>query len=186
MNRANPPAMVLEHTFERRRAGDVANQADRRGVEINRDRDARFLSSLDDRGDRQVIAQRLATASVNVPDGGTDLGVAIAVDFLLQKVDEPPVALKYRKDSEIRACGNFREERLDPRREVKIGEETPEGPEGQSDSIQVSILVSCQWSVVNCQRSPGVLGQNTRVRLPIRKDYRITDQDKHYRLGRRM
>ena len=73
-----------------------------------------FLSSLDDRGDRQVIAQRLATASVNVPDGGTDLGVAIAVDFLLQKVDEPPVALKDRKDAEIRACGNFREKRLDP------------------------------------------------------------------------
>jgi hypothetical protein len=149
--------MMLENAFKRRRAGDVAHQADRRGVEISRDRDALVLSALDNRRDCKVIAKGLATASVNVTDSGTDLGVGIAVDFLFQKVDKAPVTLKHREYSEIRARRGLREKRLDTRREIEIRENTPEGPEGQSDSVQVFILVSGQLSVVNCRWSPGAL-----------------------------
>ena len=145
--------MVLEHPFKGRRAGDVAHQADRRGVKISRDRDASFLNSFDHRRDREVIAKGLATAAVNVTDGGTDLGIAIAVDFLFQKVDEATVTLKHRKHAEVRTGGGLREERLDTRREIQIGEDTPEGPEGQSNTIQVFILVSGQLSVVSGQLS---------------------------------
>jgi hypothetical protein len=140
--------MMLEHTFKGRRARDVTHQADRRGVEISGDRHALFFSSLDHRRNREVIAEGLATAAVDVPHGGADLGVAIAVDFLFEKVDEAPVTLKYRQDAEIRARWGLREERLDPRREIGIGEDTPEGPKGQSDSVQVFIPVSGQLLIV--------------------------------------
>ncbi len=73
----HPPAMMLEHPLERRRAVDVADQADRRRVEIGGNGHALLLGRVDDRLDRQVIVQRLAASPVDVPDGRADLRVAV-------------------------------------------------------------------------------------------------------------
>ena len=45
MDRADPPAVMLEHSLERGLAVDVADQADRRGVEIGGNLDLRFLGA---------------------------------------------------------------------------------------------------------------------------------------------
>ena len=136
VDRAHSPAVMLEHADEWWRAGDVSHEADCRRIEIVGNRDALFLGSFDDRRYRQIVAQRLATAAVDIADGGTDLGVAVAVDFLFEKIDQAPVALEDREDAEIRARRGFREERLDPRREIEIRKDPPKGPKGQSDSVQ--------------------------------------------------
>ena len=43
MDRLDAPAVVLEHPLERRRAVDVADQADRGRVEVGRDGDPLLL-----------------------------------------------------------------------------------------------------------------------------------------------
>ena len=87
--------MVFQHPFERRCPGDVPHQADCRGVEIGRYFHLLFLTGVDDRGNRQVIVQRLAAGSVDIPDRGPDLAIAVAVDVLLQEIDQAAVTLKH-------------------------------------------------------------------------------------------
>ena len=73
--------------------------------------------------------QRLAAAAVDVADRGADLGVAVGVDVLLEEVDEPAVALQDGEDAQVRAGRRPGEEGLDPRREIRLGEDSPEGLE---------------------------------------------------------
>ena len=129
--------MMLENALKRRLSGDVAHQADRRGIEISRDGDALFLASFNHPHDREVIVQRLATASVDVAHSGADLGVAVAVDFLFQKVDQTPVALKHGEHAKVGSSGGLGKERFDPCGEIEIGENMPKGTKGQSDSVQI-------------------------------------------------
>ena len=94
---------MLEHAPERRRALDVAGQADRGRVEVGGDGHRCVLGPPQDRLDRQVVVERLAAAAVDVADGGADLGVGVGVDVLLEEVDQPAVALEDGEDAEVGA-----------------------------------------------------------------------------------
>ena len=130
--------------MERRRTIDVADQADRRRVEIVGDRHALLFRGVDDRLDRQVIVQRLATSAMDVPDRRTDLRIVVGVDVFLEEVDEPAIALQDRQDPQVGPGRRLREQRLDPRREVRFREDPPERPECQDKSIQFRNLVDAK------------------------------------------
>ncbi len=55
----------------------------------------------------------------------------VAVDLLLEEIDQPPVALKDRQNAQVGPGRSTREKRLDPRREVGVGECEPERTECQ-------------------------------------------------------
>ena len=93
---------MFEHSLERRLAIDVAEQADRSRVEVRGHLDLSFLGRVDDRFDAQVIVQGLATASMNVPNRGADLRVAVGVDVFLKKVHKTSIPLQ---DREVRKSG---------------------------------------------------------------------------------
>src|SRR5262249_12335525 len=84
----------------------------------------------------QVVVQRLAAAPVDVPHRGTDLRVGIAIDLLLQEIDQAAVALQDRQDPQVRTRRRPREERLDPRPEVALPADPPERSQRQHESVQ--------------------------------------------------
>src|SRR5262249_55622017 len=55
---------------------------------------------------------------------------------LLQEIDQAAVALQDRQDPQVRTRRRPREERLDPRREVAIREDSPERSKCQHESVQ--------------------------------------------------
>ena len=59
-DRADPPAVVLQHALERRPGVDVADQPDRRRVEVGRDPHRGLLGPGQDGLDAEVVVQRLA------------------------------------------------------------------------------------------------------------------------------
>ncbi len=137
VDRLDPPAVVLEDAPERRRALDVAGQADRGRVEVGGDRDLGLLEARQDRRDGQVVAEGLAAPPVDVADGGADLGVGVGVDVFLEEVDEPAVALEDGQDPEVGAAvGALLEQALDSAREVRLGPALPERDEAEDEGIQ--------------------------------------------------
>ena len=131
MHGPDPPAMMLEHALKRRRPVDVADQANRGRVEIGGNRDPLFLGAADDGLDRQIIVQRLAAAPVYIADGGADLAIGVTVDLFLEEVDKSPIALKDRQNTQVGPGRGTREKRLDPRREVGVGQGKPERTKSQ-------------------------------------------------------
>ena len=73
---------------------------------------------------------------MDVPDRGADLGVAVGVDILLEEVDETSIPLQDREDPQVRPGRLAGKERLDPRREIRLGQDSPESLEGQPESVQ--------------------------------------------------
>jgi hypothetical protein len=68
---------------------------------------------------------------MNIPNRGADLRVAVGVDVLLKKIHETTIPLQDREDPQVRPGRNAGKERFDPRREIKLGQDPPEGLEGQ-------------------------------------------------------
>ena len=77
---------------------------------------------------------------MDVADRGADLGVAVRIDVFLEEVDQPAVALEDREDPQVRSGRRPGEERLDPCREIGLGQDSPESLEGQPESVQGSDL----------------------------------------------
>ena len=126
MHGPDPPAMMLEHALKRRRPVDIADQTNRGRVEIGGDGDPLFLGAAHDRLDRQIIVQRLAAAPVYIAYGGADLAIGVAVDLFLEEVDKSPIALKDRQNTQVGPGRSTLKKRLDPRREVGVGQGKPE------------------------------------------------------------
>jgi hypothetical protein len=53
--------------------------------------------------------QRLPATSVDVANGGANLGVGVAVDLFLEEVDQAPVALQDGQNTQVRARRRARE-----------------------------------------------------------------------------
>ena len=101
MNGPHTPAVMFENSMERRLAIDVAEKANRGRVKIAGHMHLSFFGRVDDRFDTEVIMQRLAAASVDIADRGADLGVAVAVDVFLEKVDKTSVPLQDRENPQV-------------------------------------------------------------------------------------
>ena len=86
--------MVDQAAVERGLAADVAGEAIAAAVEARRHLDRRVLGRRDDRPQREEPLQDFAALAVDIAGGGADLGVAIALQRLLDEVDQlaPPAA----------------------------------------------------------------------------------------------
>jgi len=79
---------------ERRLTDDVADEADARRIEPGIDAHLRVLFFAQHRLERHVLGERLLAAAMDVAHRGADLRVGIAVDVLLQKIEQAPFALQ--------------------------------------------------------------------------------------------
>jgi hypothetical protein len=77
----------------RRLPDDVAGEAKAGGVEIARDLHCFAFLIRQDRLERKETLQQGRTLAVYLADCGPDLGVAIGVDRLLEKIDQPGLSL---------------------------------------------------------------------------------------------
>src|SRR5213595_2454670 len=94
------PAAVADAAAKRRAAYHVAGQPDRGCVEAIGQCHPAALGFLAHRPDGEMLAQYRAAAVVHEPGGGTDFGIGIARDVLLDEVDKARVALEQTQELE--------------------------------------------------------------------------------------
>src|SRR6185295_15610277 len=76
----------------------VADDANRRRIDLGRDVDRSAFGAWQDGLEREVSVERLARAGVDVANRGADLGIAVGAEIFHQKVNETAVTLEERKD----------------------------------------------------------------------------------------
>ncbi len=91
---------------------DVADQANRRGVEIRPDGHGLILDAFHHRLDLEVFLQRFATAPMNVAHRRADLSIRIPVNLFLEEIDQPAVALQHGQNSQVGTVGRGLKQRL--------------------------------------------------------------------------
>lgn len=101
------PAAVADAAVERRRTDDVAGEADRGSVEAFGDCHAAAFGFRADRADREMFAQRRATAVMHEARGRADVGIGVAGDILFDEVDEAGVALEQPEQLKCRFRAGF-------------------------------------------------------------------------------
>ena len=86
--------MVLQGAAERRLAGDVAGNADRRGVEAGRHDDCCALILGQHRFQHEMFPNDRLRLAVQLADAGTDLLVSGLADVFEEEIDQSPFALQ--------------------------------------------------------------------------------------------
>ena len=87
--------------------GDIAGQPDALRVEARGHLDRRALGVCEHRLDGEVFGEHFAAARMDDPRGRADLGVRKCRHVLLEKINQPALALEHGKDGQAGGMNTF-------------------------------------------------------------------------------